>query len=107
MTEKGYQTETPAQLVERWQEHRAKDTLAQLAELTAAGVMFRIQNLTISGLDENGNVTYKPEVHITLGTDGSEKALFMGDDLQTEIARAYDFARENHLTGRITQELKA
>jgi len=103
MTEAGYKTETPAQLVERWQETRAKDTLAQLAELTAAGVMFRIQNLVISGLDENGNVTYKPEVHITLGTDGSEKALFIGNDLQAEIARAHEFARQNRMTGRIAK----
>ena len=93
MTEKGYQTETPAQLVDRWQEHRAKETLAQLEALTAAGVMFRITNLEINGLDQNNNVTYRPKVHITLGIRGSEKFHFMGDSLTEEIARAYETAQ--------------
>lgn len=103
-TEKGYKTMTPAQLVDRWQEHRAKETLARLEALTAAGVMFRIQNLVISGLDENNNVTYRPEVHITLGANGSEKALFQGDDLAAEIERAYNYAKENRLSGRLSKE---
>lgn len=83
---------------------RKLDPLAMLAELTAAGVMFRIQNLVISGLDENNNVTYRPEVHITLGADGSEKALFQGNDLAAEIERAYNYAKENRLSGRLSKE---
>ena len=83
---------------------RKLDALGMLEALTAAGVMFRIQNLVISGLDENNNVTYRPEVHITLGANGSEKALFQGDDLAAEIERAYNYAKENRLSGRLSKE---
>lgn len=92
---------------DRHSQPRKLDPLAMLAELTAAGVMFRIQNLVISGLDENNNVTYRPEVHITLGANGSEKALFQGDDLAAEIERAYNYAKENRLSGRLATECHA
>jgi len=72
---------------------RKLDTLGMLEALTAAGVMFRITNLEIDGLDQNNNVTYRPKVHITLGIRGSEKYHFIGDSLTEEIARAYETAQ--------------
>lgn len=72
---------------------RKLDTIGMLDALTAAGVMYRITNLEINGLDQNNNVTYRPKVHITLGIRGSEKFHFMGDSLTEEIARAYETAQ--------------
>ncbi len=92
-----YHTQTPCELVERWQESRALDTFRMLDALTAGGVMFRITNQEIAGLDENNNVVYRPKVHLTLGVNGSEKYHFIGDSLTEEIKRAYDIAREQKL----------
>lgn len=78
---------------DRHSQPRKLDTLGMLDALTAAGVMYRITNLEINGLDQNNNVTYRPKVHITLGIRGSEKFHFMGDSLTEEIARAYETAQ--------------
>ncbi len=73
-------------------------TLELLDILTKHNVLYRITNLAISGLDSNGQPTYKPQYGVTIGHNGHE--LFHAMDsrsLDEAVKTAFDWAVENKL----------
>ncbi len=76
---------------------RKLDAFGILDAFTKAGIGYRITNMQLAGLDENGRAKYEPNIRVALLFQGSEKYLFMGDSLTEEIERAYNYALESGL----------
>ena len=76
---------------------RKLDAFGILEAFTQAGIGYRITNQQLAGLDANGRAAYETCHRVTVLHQGSEKALFMGDDLKAEIERAYEYALESGL----------
>lgn len=71
--------------------------LQKLEILTRHEVFYRITNLVISGLDSNGQPTYRPQYGITLGQRGHELFHAMDKTLTGAVNTAFEWARENNL----------
>lgn len=73
-------------------------TLELLDILTKNNVLYSVTNLAISGLDSNGQPTYKPQYSVTIGHNGHD--LFHAMDsrsLGDAVKTAFDWAVENKL----------
>ena len=71
------------------------NTLQKLEILTRHGVFYRITNLVISGLEGNGQPTYRPQYNVTIGYRGRELFLAMDSTLSKAVTTAFSWAVDN------------